>query len=68
MIVPRPDEPTFSDSFTHPGVIYKNRPKNAEVVRFTDSFNSVWENAIPLAKPLQDDLRKHLDGQNNPGS
>jgi hypothetical protein len=68
VIIPRPAEPTFSNSFTHPGVIIKDRPKQAEVIRFTAAFNATWANATPLDQALQDELRTHLDGQSNPGN
>jgi hypothetical protein len=62
VIVPRPDEPTFTDSFSDPGMIIVNRPENAEVLRFTEAFKSMWELATPLDGTIQKELRAHIDG------
>lgn len=62
VIIPRPGEPTYSDSFSDPSVIILNRPKNAEVIRFTEAFNTMWETAVPLDAALQKTFRAHIDG------
>ena len=66
IIVPRPEKPTYSNSFTHPGKIIKDRPKNADVVRFTKAFEATWETAIPINQALHEKLRTYLDAQSNP--
>ncbi len=68
IVVPRPDEPTGTDSFTHPGTIYIDRPKNGQVVKFTAQFNELWEKATPLDDALQNELLQELRGQDTPGS
>ncbi|MFT4550946.1 MAG: hypothetical protein ACI9UA_004943 [Pseudoalteromonas tetraodonis] len=68
VIVPRPAESTNSDSFTHPGLIIKDRPNNDQVIRFTDAFKSAWDNATPLDQALQDELQNYLDGKSSPAS
>ena len=62
VIVPRPDQPSYNDSFSDPGVIHLNRPKNAEVTRFTEAFKTMWESATPLDAALQEKFRAHIDG------
>ena len=62
VIVPRPEKPTGSDSFTNPGMIIKNRPKDDDVVRFNRNFDSMWEGALELNGDLRDQFLDHLNG------
>ena len=68
VIVPRPSEPTGSDSFTHPGMIIKNRPNNPDVLRHTREFESLWNAATQLDDELRIELLDHIDGQYTPRS
>lgn len=61
VIVPRPAEPTFTDSFSDPGMIIVDRPKNPEVLRFTEAFKAMWEAATPLDATVQREFRTHID-------
>ncbi len=62
-IVPRPAEPTGSDSFTHPGTVHMNRPKHPDVVKFSEAFATLWQKATPLTPELKDELLIQLRGQ-----
>ncbi|MGI9243232.1 MAG: hypothetical protein ACR2RV_20710, partial [Verrucomicrobiales bacterium] len=62
VIVPRPDQPSYTDSFSNPGVITLNRPNNPEVIRYTEAFESLWESATPLDAALEEEFRTHIDG------
>lgn len=62
VIVPRPDQPTFTDSFSNPGVIIVNRPDHSDVILFTEAFKAMWESATPLDEALREEFCAHIDG------
>jgi len=68
IIVPRPSEPTGLDSFNHPGTIIKNRPENADVVRFTAAFERLWQQGTPIDDVLEREFLEQLHGKSTPRS
>jgi len=56
VIVPRPDQPTGSDSFTHPAAVIVKRPGNPDVVLFSAAFEAAWALSQPLGEWLESSL------------
>ncbi len=66
ILVPRPLEADGMDSFTHPGLIIRNRPDNAEVQRFAEAFSLAWSRARPLNAALEAELLNTLTHEPTP--
>jgi hypothetical protein len=62
IIVPRPGTPDGHDSLAHPAKIIRNRPEDADVVRFTGAFDSLWASGQALDGALKTELLERLDG------
>ncbi len=60
ILVPRPREADGADSFSHPGLIIRDRPDNSEVQRFAAAFETAWRTAVPLDAALQEQLLQTL--------
>ena len=66
ILVPRPLEADGMDSFSHPGLIIRNRPDDAEVKRFADAFTVAWSRARPLDGALEAELLNTLTHEPTP--
>ena len=66
ILVPRPVEADGMDSFTHPGLIIRNRPDDAEVKLFADAFTLAWTRARPLDAALEAELLNTLTHEPTP--
>lgn len=66
VLVPRPQDGDGSDSFAHPGFIIRNRPDDADAVRFAADFQSAWDVALPLDAALQAQLLSTLSSLHEP--
>lgn len=63
IIIPRPDSPSGTDTFTHPASIILDRPDgNPDVDRFTTAFEKAWDGAEVLDETLTQELLKHVNG------
>lgn len=63
ILVPRPERPTYSDSFTHPAIIVRDQPDQPEVKRFSQAFERAWASAIRVDEALAQTFLQHLDGE-----
>jgi len=66
ILVPRPSEADGMDSFTHPGLLIRNRPDDAEVKRFSGAFAHAWNRARPLDAALEAELLHTLTHEPTP--
>ena len=57
MINPRSAEFEGADPMSLPGSVYKNRPNNAEVLKYQHLFDEAWANALQLDAALADELK-----------
>ncbi len=53
VIVQRPHNPDGFDSFSHPARLFRGRPEEPLVERFTTSFEEAWKGAVVLDEALQ---------------
>ena len=62
VIVERPDTPDGRSSFAHAARVFRNRPDDPTVSRFTALFEEAWKRGTPLDLPLTQVLLESLDG------